>query len=78
MKLIAHPETETSLNELLKTQTKPRHIIYLVGPEGGFSPEEIKATEGLRFRKIRLPCPDILRVETAAVAMLAMLVFALD
>ena len=41
--------------------------ICLVGPEGGFSPEEFELAEKAGVRKINLS-PNVLRIETAAVA----------
>jgi 16S rRNA (uracil1498-N3)-methyltransferase len=45
-------------------------IELLVGPEGGFAPEEAEAARGAGFQAVRLG-PRILRTETAGPAMLA-------
>jgi 16S rRNA (uracil1498-N3)-methyltransferase len=57
--------------------TRERPIGLLVGPEGGFTPEELAAAARAGGVPIRLG-PFVLRVETAAEAALAGLVQALD
>lgn len=49
---------------------KPTSILALIGPEGGFTPEERQLALDSGFTAIRLG-PHILRVETAAVALAA-------
>jgi len=68
--LIAHPEGKPLGNVRL---AGVKAIFYLVGPEGGFGSEEIGQAESAGFKPVQLPVGGILRVETAAVAMLAML-----
>ena len=46
---------------------KPQKILLVIGPEGGFSPEEIKYSQPADFKSISLG-PRILRAETAAIA----------
>jgi len=48
-------------------------LLGLVGPEGGFTPEELAAADAMGCTRIALG-PHILRVETAAVALAAKLV----
>ena len=48
-------------------------IIYLIGPEGDFMPEEVREAQNAGFKAVQMPVGGILRVETAAVSMLAML-----
>lgn len=57
--------------------TRARPLSILVGPEGGFTPEEHAAALAAGARAVRLG-PHVLRIETAAVAALAGLVQALD
>jgi 16S rRNA (uracil1498-N3)-methyltransferase len=57
--------------------TRARPLSILVGPEGGFTPEEHAAALAAGARAVRL-APHVLRIETAAVAALAGLVQALD
>ncbi len=51
-------------------------LIVAVGPEGGFTEEEMGRAAVLGYRPIRLPMP-ILRVETAAIAASVLMVAAL-
>jgi 16S rRNA (uracil1498-N3)-methyltransferase len=48
-------------------------VALAIGPEGGFSDEEIDEAERNKWRKVSLG-PRILRVETAAIAMAAWVV----
>jgi 16S rRNA (uracil1498-N3)-methyltransferase len=45
-------------------------LLVAVGPEGGFTAEEVAAAEAAGFRRVSLG-PHILRIETAAIAMAA-------
>jgi 16S rRNA (uracil1498-N3)-methyltransferase len=57
--------------ETLRTLPRPQGAItLLIGPEGGFSPNEAKAAEICGFQGVRLG-PRTLRTETAALAALA-------
>ena len=47
-------------------------IVAAVGPEGGFTPDEISAAERCGFERVSLG-PHILRIETAAIALAARL-----
>lgn len=60
--------------EILRGIEKGQSIGIFVGPEGGFSPEEIEMAEGKRISLGRR----ILRTETAGLALLSMLIFCLD
>jgi len=51
---------------------EPGGVLALVGPEGGFTPEEIAAAVGAGAVRVALG-PHILRVETAAIALAARL-----
>lgn len=50
---------------------KPQSVALLVGPEGGFSPEEVEMAQGLGFLPVSLG-PRILRTETAAIVAAAL------
>lgn len=52
-----------------------KRILYLIGPEGDFTGEEVKQAVDAGFKPVRLPVASVLRVETAAIALLAMLVY---
>ncbi len=59
----------------LATLPRPPHghrVLLLVGPEGGFTDDELRAADGAGFRATSLG-PRVLRTETAAAAALAML-----
>lgn len=61
-KLTLHPRAKHSINTL---DEKIKHVRLLIGPEGGFSDEEIALTETLNFTETLLG-PRVLRTETAA------------
>ena len=56
---------------------RPSGIVLAVGPEGGFTDEEIQSAASLGWQSVDLG-PTILRVETAAVALIAAIVTRLD
>jgi 16S rRNA (uracil1498-N3)-methyltransferase len=62
------------LKQALAAMGKPDGVALLVGPEGGFSEEEVREAEGAGFVRAGLG-QRILRVETAAVAALAMVTY---
>lgn len=71
--LILNPEAKNGLSSLFKnTKSQPDTINLLVGPEGGFSAEEISLAEGCKCQSIGLG-PRILRTETAALVMTSIL-----
>ena len=70
-------ERGTSLRDVLDREGKEKASWSLfIGPEGGFTPEEIALAQGFHIRPVRLG-PRILRAETAGMAMVAALFFAL-
>ncbi len=62
------------LKRVLSGMHGARSIALLVGPEGGFSEDEVRESERAGFRRAGLG-QRILRVETAAVAALAMTMY---
>jgi 16S rRNA (uracil1498-N3)-methyltransferase len=68
-------ERAASLRALLPTE-RPGQVICAVGPEGGFTPAEVDAARGAGFAVCGLG-PRILRAETAAIAAVAILGYAL-
>lgn len=67
LKLIPHlAGKRRTLQEVLKMQ-KARSILALIGPEGDFSPQEVKAAAGVGFIPVTLGNL-VFRVDTAAVA----------
>jgi 16S rRNA (uracil1498-N3)-methyltransferase len=69
LKLIVHPGLSKRWNDYLLTK---RDIALLIGPEGGFSEEEIQGSEEYGFLPLSLG-PRILRTETAAITALSVL-----
>lgn len=63
----------TSPLEALARQpsAQPRRMLLLVGPEGGFSPEEEQTAQGKGFTPVGMG-PRILRAETAAILAVAL------
>ncbi len=60
-------------NEInFKSLSSPRSLLLLIGPEGGFSENEINSTIEQKFLALNLG-PRILRTETASLAALAIL-----
>jgi len=66
---------ENGLGPLLPT-TRPPEVVVAIGPEGGFSPTEVEAARAAGFIPAGLG-PRVLRTETAALAVLAIVQFAL-
>lgn len=70
-------ETEQDLADLLAAQPKTiGSAIFLVGPEGGFAPREVAAAQEKGFQPVSLG-PRLLRAETASLAAIAILQYAL-
>lgn len=67
LRLMLAPGAARALRELPRPAGA---VTLLIGPEGGFSPNEAKAAEICGFQGVRLG-PRILRTETAALAALA-------
>ena len=73
VKLVLWEGEETrGLREILKTLSTPKAVVALVGPEGGFSAGEIRCADKKGFVPVSLG-QRILRAETAAVVMAAIL-----
>jgi 16S rRNA (uracil1498-N3)-methyltransferase len=68
LRLILAPGAETRLSDL----PRPGAVELLVGPEGGFTEDEVLAAQVAGYRAIRLG-PRILRTETAGLAALTAL-----
>jgi 16S rRNA (uracil1498-N3)-methyltransferase len=69
MKILLHErEGSTSLKDLLQNRTYDNNsIIFIVGPEGGWTPSEVKAFEDEGFHKVHLG-PRVMRSDTAGLA----------
>ncbi|HIJ80217.1 MAG TPA: 16S rRNA (uracil(1498)-N(3))-methyltransferase [Desulfuromonadales bacterium] len=70
-------ERELTLKTALSTATTPSSVIVAVGPEGGFSCEEVECFHGCGFMPVSLGSR-ILRTETAALAILAIMQYMWD
>ena len=69
LRLTLHPRAQSSFRHV---RVPNRGVRLLIGPEGGFSEQEIYQTEESGFQTIQMG-PRILRTETAAVAAIAAL-----
>jgi 16S rRNA (uracil1498-N3)-methyltransferase len=67
-------EHSTNLRAVLAGQ-HPLSVALMVGPEGGFAPEEVALAAGYGVQPVTLG-PRLLRAETAAVALAALILFA--
>ncbi len=65
----------TKLGPVLPT-SRPPEVVVAIGPEGGFSPTEAEAAKAAGFLTAGLG-PRVLRTETAALAVIAIVQFAL-
>jgi 16S rRNA (uracil1498-N3)-methyltransferase len=69
--LMPWEEGTEPIKDVLRKQQEVRHVVVLIGPEGGFSQAEADAAKAKGFHLVSLG-PNILRTETAAIAALAM------
>lgn len=70
-------EKDNSLKSILSKVCGLKSIIVLIGPEGGFAQKEVDAAIKSGFQPVSLG-PRILRTETAGLAILSMLNYALE
>ncbi|NPA89873.1 MAG: 16S rRNA (uracil(1498)-N(3))-methyltransferase [Chloroflexi bacterium] len=70
--LLAHPSDAVPLRRLWESTSPPDRVALLVGPEGGFAEEEVEEARARGCRIVHLG-PRILRAETAAVILPALL-----
>ena len=74
--LLFTPEAARPLDELAKQQdSRPGRVLLLVGPEGGFSPEEEQIAKGQGFLPVGMG-PRVLRAETAAILAVGLVQYA--
>jgi 16S rRNA (uracil1498-N3)-methyltransferase len=75
LKLLLWPrEQDRSLRQVVAAPL-PQAVCALIGPEGGFTPDEVERAVAAGFEPVSLG-PQILRAETAALAVAAVLAFA--
>ncbi len=71
---VAHPSPEgASLSEVRQSRAEAQHLTLAIGPEGGFADTEIEAARAAGWKTVSLG-PRLLRIETAALAMVAVVV----
>ena len=67
-------EREYSLKKILQEHKDARSIAVIIGPEGGFSPEEVHAVLDKGGHSVTLG-PRILRTETAPIAVVSNIIY---
>ena len=73
--VILHTNTEDKLKDFIKKSLQnTTNIILFIGPEGGFSQEEILLASEIGFLPLGLG-PSVLRTETASLAVLSVIQF---
>jgi 16S rRNA (uracil1498-N3)-methyltransferase len=72
--LLPWEEGTVPLKTILRSDHGMENIIVLIGPEGGFSLPEAEMAKGKGFHLVSLG-PNVLRTETAAIAVLSMVVY---
>jgi len=75
--LMPWEEGTEPVKDVLRKQKEVKHVVVLIGPEGGFSQAEAEAAGARGFHLVSLG-PSILRTETAAVAVLSMIGYELQ
>jgi 16S rRNA (uracil1498-N3)-methyltransferase len=70
--LLWEAEKNADLKGILRAAGKHLHIVAMVGPEGGFTPREIRVAINAGFRIVSLGSR-ILRSETATIALLSII-----
>ena len=74
LKLFPWEEGTEPMKEVLRGRQDIKQIVFLIGPEGGFSSREAETAREKGFHLVSLG-PNILRTETAAVAVLSMIAY---
>ena len=74
LKLIAHPSSKNSLKEILKKKEKPGSLSLFIGPEGGFSENEINLARSLGFFDFKIQ-DLVLFSEVASLAVISQILF---
>ncbi|NYT66359.1 16S rRNA (uracil(1498)-N(3))-methyltransferase [Alcaligenaceae bacterium] len=69
VRLLCHPESATTLAQALTTQ-QPDALSILVGPEGGWSDDELALTKQHKLTHVQFG-PRVLRTETAGLALIS-------
>ena len=72
--LMPYEKEAIGLRSALETKPQSRHLLVLIGPEGGWSREEVAQAQDQGALPVHLPTP-ILRTETAGIAAVSMVRF---
>lgn len=72
--LLPYEREAATLKTVLESKPQARRILILVGPEGGWAPEEVREAEEKGAAPVHLPTP-ILRTETAGISIVSMIQF---
>ena len=75
VRIVAHPAPQASNHEARSTKHEAgstKHQVLAIGPEGGWTDDEVARLEAHGFRRLSLG-PRILRTDTATIALLARL-----
>ena len=72
--LLPYEKEAPTLKSVLESKPQARKILVLVGPEGGWAPEEVREAGQKEAASVHLPTP-ILRTETAGLAVISMVQF---
>ena len=75
--LLPYEKEAPGLGEVLKSAPLPQNILILIGPEGGWTPEEVREAQEKGALPVHLPTP-ILRTETAGLVVVSMIQFFLS
>ncbi len=75
--LLPYEKEAPTLKTVLESNPTARKILVLVGPEGGWSKEEVWEAQHKGAAAVHLPTP-ILRTETAGLAIVSMIQYALS
>ena len=70
--LMPWEEGTEPIKDVLRRQKEVKHVVVLIGPEGGFTQAEAASAKAKGFHLVSLG-PNILRTETAAIAALSMI-----
>ncbi len=73
LKILLHPYADISLKDMLKKQESDEINVY-IGPEAGFSENEIKLAKKNKINIVKLPY-NILRSETAVISLVSNILF---
>jgi 16S rRNA (uracil1498-N3)-methyltransferase len=75
--LLPYEKEAPTLKTVLESNNAARKILILVGPEGGWSKDEVREAQQKGAAAVHLPTP-ILRTETAGLAIVSMIQYALS